>query len=170
MRFATTTLSTSAGVVLVALLLSTPAPAADCDAREGADAVICEVNRVRADRGLQRLEGDRRLRRAADAYAEDMAERTYFAHVSPEGETLSDRLRAVGYIDDGARWHVGETLAWGRGRRSTPASIVAAWLRSPPHRRIVLGRFREVGIGVAVGDPFGGGGLTYAADFGSVGR
>jgi uncharacterized protein YkwD len=170
MRSATTTLRTSAGVVLVALLLATPAPAADCAAREGDDAVVCELNRARADRGLQRLEGDRRLRRAAEAHATDMAERTYFAHVTPEGETLSDRLRATGYIDDRHRWHVGETLAWGRGRRSTPASIVAAWLRSPLHRRIVLGRYREVGIGVADGDPFGGSGLTYAADFGRVGR
>ena len=169
MRLSITTLGTSAGVVLVALLLATPAPAADCDGREADDAVVCEINRVRADHGLQRLERDRRLRRAADAYARDMAKRTYFAHTSPEGETLADRLRAVGYIDDRVRWRVGETLAWGRGGRSTPASIVAAWMRSPPHRRVLLGRYREVGIGVADRDPFGGSGTTYAADFGLLG-
>ena len=170
MRPAITTLGTSAGVVLVALLLATPIAAADCGTRDAGDAVVCEINRVRADRGLRGLDTDRRLRRAAIAHARDMVERRYFAHASPEGETVSDRLRATGYVDDRVRWHVGETLAWGVGRRSTPASIVAAWVRSPPHRRILLGRYREIGVGVADGDPFGRGGTTYAADLGLAGR
>ena len=168
MRLAITTLSSSAGVVLVALVLATPVEAADCEGR-GAAAVACEVNRVRSGHGLKGLETDRRLRRAAAAYAGDMVEHSYFSHVSPEGGTLSERLRAVGYINDPVRWRVGETLAWGRGRSSTPVSIVAAWMRSPPHRRVVLGPYLEVGVGIARGTPFGGRGVTYAADFGRLG-
>ena len=168
MRFPATKLST-AGLVLAALVLATPAEAAVCGARDTGDAVLCEVNGVRADNGLRQVKTDRRLRRAATRYARDMVARRYFAHVSPEGATLSERLRAVGYVDDAVRWHVGETLAWGRGPRSAPASIIAAWMRSPPHRRILLGRFLDIGVGVADGDPFGGSGTTCVADFGLLG-
>jgi hypothetical protein len=67
------------------------------------------------------------------------------------------------------RWHVGENLAWGTLRRARPAAVVAAWLRSPSHRRIMLDpRYRVVGVGVVRGVPFPGPrhGRTYTADFG----
>ena len=166
----TTTLRASAGVALVALMLATPAEAADCSARDADEAVVCEVNRVRDDHGLRPLETDRRLHRAAEAYARDMAQDGFFAHVSPGGATLSDRLREVGYVGDRVAWRVGETLAWGRGRRSTPAATVDAWMRSAAHRRVLLGRYREIGVGVADRDPFGGSGSTYAADLGTLDR
>ena len=170
MRLTVTTLSSSAGVVLVALVLATPIEAADCSARDADDAVVCEINSVRADHGVRELVTDRRLRRAAAAYARDMVERAFFAHASPEGATLTDRLRSAGYIDDRVRWRVGETLAWGSGQQSAPAATVAAWMRSPPHRRILLGRYRDIGVGVAGGAPSGGRGKTYAAAFGLIGR
>ena len=45
---------------------------------------------------------------------------------------------------------------------------MAAWLRSPPHRHVMLARrLHVVGIGVADGTPGHGPGLTYTADFGS---
>lgn len=130
---------------------------------------MCEINGVRDDRGLKAFQPDRRLRRAAALQAQDMVARGYFSHVTPEGRRLSDRLRAGGYISDRVAWHVGETLAWGRGELSTPAATVAAWMHSPSHRRILLGPFLEIGVGVAAGDPFGGRGTTFAADFGHLG-
>jgi uncharacterized protein YkwD len=151
------TLCSSAGAALVALVLAAPVEAADCRGLEDARAVVCEVNDVR-------------LQRAAEAHARDMVRRDYFSHVTPEGATVSDRLRESDYITGSVAWRVGEALAWGRNRLSTPAATVTAWLRSPPHRRIVLGRYREIGIGVAGGDPFGGPGTTYTADFGLLGR
>jgi uncharacterized protein YkwD len=164
------TLCSSAGAALVALVLAAPVEAADCRGLEDARAVVCEVNDVRADRGLEALGTDRRLQRAAEAHARDMVRRDFFSHVTPEGATVSDRLRESDYITGSVAWRVGEALAWGRNRLSTPAATVTAWLRSPPHRRIVLGRYREIGIGVAGGDPFGGPGTTYTADFGLLGR
>jgi len=163
------TLLAAAVAVLVALMSSSPAAAADCDAPAEADAVVCEVNRARTDRGLEPVVRDRRLHRAAAAHARDMVAREYFSHVTPEGEGLSDRLRQAGYISGRVPWHVGETLAWGRRRMATPAAIVEAWMRSPSHRRIILGRYDEIGVGVADGDPFGGPGATYAADLGLLG-
>ena len=155
----------------MALVCSSPAGARSVECRDLADdeAVVCEVNLVRADRGLGALAEDRRLRRAAVAHARDMVSRRYFAHVTPEGSRLSDRLRANGYLSGRVAWHVGEALAWGRRELSTPSATVAAWLRSPPHRRIVLGPFSQIGVGVARGVPFAGRGATYAADFGRLG-
>ena len=153
----------------MALITASPAPAADCDSLADADAVVCEVNRVRDNRGLERVVRDRRLHRAAAAHARDMTARDYFSHVTPEGERLSDRLRDVGYISGRVPWRVGETLAWGRRGMATPAAIVAGWMRSPPHRRIILGRYEEIGVGVADGVPSGGPGRTYAADLGLLG-
>jgi len=44
---------------------------------------------------------------------------------------------------------------------------VSDWLRRPAHRANTLdGRFRDIGLGVAVGTPAGGGGGTYTNDFG----
>lgn len=158
----------AAGALLVALV-PTPAEAAECDALGEADAVVCEINRVRAERGLEPVVKDRRLHRAAAAHARDMTERDYFSHVTPEGERLSDRLRRSGYISGRVSWRVGETLAWGRGQMATPAAAVAAWMRSPSHRRVILGRYREIGVGLADGVPSGGPGTTYAADLGLLG-
>ena len=40
-------------------------------------------------------------------------------------------------------------------------------MNSPPHRAILLGRFRKVGLGVASGSPVGmAGAATVTADFG----
>ena len=40
-------------------------------------------------------------------------------------------------------------------------------MNSPPHREIVLGSFRKIGLGVAAGSPVGmDGAATVTADFG----
>jgi uncharacterized protein YkwD len=45
-------------------------------------------------------------------------------------------------------------------------------MASPPHRAVLLGRgYRDVGIGVALGNPHGGAkgsSATYTADFGTA--
>jgi uncharacterized protein YkwD len=75
-------------------------------------------------------------------------------------------LQAAGYRGRFA----GEVLAWGQGRDASPRAAVRSWLHSPPHRRVLLGRsYRDVGVGVALGSPFGGGRqgtATYAANLG----
>ena len=146
--------------------LAAPASAA-CTAAGSADAVACEINRERVSRGLRALVPDARLERAGRAHARDMVRRGYFSHVSLDGAHLSDRLRDAGYVDDRAWWRVGETLAWGRGALASPAAAVRAWLRSPPHRRVLLRPdYRDVGVGALTGLPFGGDGMTYASEFG----
>ena len=105
----------------------------------------------------------------ATRYARSMVRHGFFSHTSPGGATLLDRVRAVGY--GGRRVAAGEALAWAQGRLATPRAIVRAWMASPPHRAVLLGRgYRDVGVGVALGTPYGGAtsrSATYAADFGS---
>lgn len=133
------------------------------------EALLCEIDRVRERRGVRRLRGQRRLGRAAWRHADDMVEREFFSHVSPGGGEFSDRLRRAGYARRGCRWRAGEILAWGLGRRSAARGIVAAWLDSPPHRRILLsGRYGRIGVGSRLGTPLYGPdrGVTVAAVLG----
>jgi uncharacterized protein YkwD len=133
-------------------------------ARAYARAVRCLVNEQRAGAGLHRLAGDRRLGRAARQYSGAMVRERFFDHVSPEGSTLGQRARAAGYPGG----TLGETIGWGTGELATPRAIVAAWMASPPHHAVLLGReFRRVGIGVADGSPAGDAeAATVTADFG----
>jgi len=108
-----------------------PRPGTVSETRE---AVLCLVNRARAERGLAPLSDDRRLQRAAQAHARDMGERDFFAHSDPDGGEADDRIRAAGY--DGQT--TGENLAWGSGIEATPARIVESWMESPGHRANVL--------------------------------
>ena len=83
-----------------------------------------------------------------------MVKRNYFAHVSKSGTDFVTRLTRTGYLRGARAWTVGENLAWGSGKRSTPREIVAAWMNSPGHRANILQRrFREIGIGVVFGAP-----------------
>jgi uncharacterized protein YkwD len=166
------------GVVVAALPLAASAGAPDADAascktgRDGVplaapSATLCLINRERRARGLVPLSGNARLVRAAGRHAADMVRRGYFSHVSPEGQTFVDRLRGAGYLGRCA-WSVGETLAWGSGTESSPRSRVQAWMHSPPHRAVLLGRsFREAGIGAVGGVPGNrSAGVTYVGEFG----
>lgn len=161
---------------LPALLVPHSAAAASC---RGADvaagelsaasaeaAVACEINRHRREHGLAVLDRAGALARAGGRHAADMVRRAYFSHVSPGGRSMAERLLAAGYAR--GSWAAGEVLAWGTGGRSSPAAVVAAWMRSPGHRRVLLDpRYREAGVGVAHGNPSGGAaGGTYAAELG----
>lgn len=81
-------------------------------------------------------------------------------------------MRATGYLRDAVAWALGETLAWGIERRSTPAATVGAWMDSGTHRRVLLNRrYRELGIGVEHGTPLApslDSAATFVAEFGFV--
>jgi uncharacterized protein YkwD len=97
-----------------------------------------------------------------------MVARDYFSHTGPGGGDFVTRIRDAGYLDTSRSWRVGETIACATGAGAAPATIVRGWMRSAPHRRILLApAFHVAGIGIALGTPsFGGRGATYTADFG----
>jgi uncharacterized protein YkwD len=143
-----------------------PAPSNLADVRA---AVLCLHNRERAARGLPPLRENARLRRAAEGHSGDMVASGFFAHDSPSGDGMAERILRTGY-GQGQSWALGENIAWGTGTLATAAEIQRAWMESPGHRANVLRRrFRELGIGIAVGAPVASGamqGATYTADFG----
>jgi uncharacterized protein YkwD len=132
-------------------------------------AVLCLHNRERTARGLPPLRENAKLRRAAVGHSGDMVAGRFFAHESPAGADMTDRILRTGYAR-GQSWSLGENIAWGSGVLGTAAEIQRAWMESPGHRvNILRPQFREIGIGIAVGAPVDAGGLdsaTYTADFG----
>ena len=151
---------------------------AHADARPGYDsgevvrrATLCLLNQERARRRLTRLGPDRRLALAARRHARDMVRQGYFAHESLSGTPFTERIHRTGYTV-GRAWRLGENLGWGGGSHATPTAMVRAWMASPGHRANVLGRYREVGVGLALGAPVPGqpDAATYATEFGKVKR
>jgi uncharacterized protein YkwD len=132
-------------------------------------ALQCEIERIRAQRGLHRLHANRRLAKAARRHAADMVRRHYFSHYSPAGNDVADRARRTGYAKANCAWRLGEVLAWGVEGRSTAAATVQAWMGSPTHRHILISsRYSDVGVGTVAGTPVKQlpHGLTAAAVFG----
>lgn len=151
----------------VAMLVACVAPAPAVAACTGADreaetlnldeadaALSCVIDERRRGAGRRAWSDDARLGLAARRHAADMVERHYFAHESPGGRDHMDRIRRTGWGNRRSRWRAGEALAWGSGSASTPRSLVAAWMRSPGHRRILLDPgYDAAGLGIARGTP-----------------
>ena len=134
-------------------------------------ATLCLLNRERRAHGLPRLSANGQLRIAGERHALDMVRRDYFSHTAPGGTSFVSRIKDTSYIRPDAGWSVGENLAWGAGRSSTPRSIMRQWMNSPGHRANILRRgYRQIGIAVVRGVPVAGiaGGATYATEFGAL--
>jgi uncharacterized protein YkwD len=148
-----------------------PEPSNVAAARE---AILCLINRTRAEHSLEPLKPNGQLEAAAEDHNAEMLQVDYFAHVAPDGETPVDRIKKTGYIaSESAGYVIGENLAWGTYSLSTPKAIVEAWIASPGHLANILeSRYTETGIGVtpAVPQSLGEGnpGATYAQEFGVI--
>jgi uncharacterized protein YkwD len=102
---------------------------------------IRRVNSYRVSRGLPALVWDRRAAAVAKAHSRDMFDEGYFSHMSPNGRSLRDRLKA-GSLDYS---RAGENIAWGQ---TTGREVLSAWLRSKGHRRNIESRdFTHHGVG-----------------------
>jgi uncharacterized protein YkwD len=143
---------------------SSPAKLGEAGARH---ATLCLLNHQRAAHRLRPLRADRRLAKAALGHSKDMVAHRYFAHESRSGAPFTRRIVATGWTRSRRSYVLGENIGWGSGSLATPRSMVRAWMHSAPHRANILdGRFRMIGVGVALGSPAGGGGATYSTDFG----
>jgi uncharacterized protein YkwD len=110
-------------------------------------AIIAEMNRERARRGLTPLSGERRLDYAARDRMDDMFARRYFNHVDPDGRDPFWSMRSRGY----RYLTAGENLASGY---QSPQAVVAGWMESKPHREAILSpQYRDVGLSIRSGSP-----------------
>jgi uncharacterized protein YkwD len=124
-----------------------PLPANEAQVRT---ATLCLLNAQRTRNGRVALSQNVLLDRAAVLHSLDMAKRKYFEHADPDGVQPAARIVHQGYPPI----LVGENLAWGELAESTPANIVALWMKSPGHRANVLEPdYREIGIGLAFQAP-----------------
>ena len=99
------------------------------------------LNEDRARNGLPALSMDSELSALARTKSQDMLENGYFAHESPTLGNAAAMLDDSGYDYDG----VGENIA----HHANVEKADAAFLSSPAHRTIMMGRqWDKVGIGV----------------------
>lgn len=108
--------------------------------------VLTELtNREREAYDAPELQVNELLTQAAELKAQDMAEKGYFAHTSPEGRTPWYWLGQVGYKYSSA----GENLAV---NFYDSEDVDQAWMNSPAHKaNIIKKEYTEIGIGVARG-------------------
>ncbi|ASD64194.1 CAP domain-containing protein [Bdellovibrio bacteriovorus] len=116
---------------------------AECDPMTGmACEVLMAVNHERTSRGLDALVALPACVAEAQAHADDMVARNFFAHDSPT-ETTTQRFARFGL--SGSYW--GENIAAGY---STAAQVMAGWMSSAGHRNNILSsNFRTMGVGIA---------------------
>lgn len=136
----------------------------DFDRGKLEQAIHREVNEERANQSKRELRYRDDLRTVARGHSEDMAERGYFAHESPDGQNIEDRYAAAG-IDCPTK---GENIAqsWYKTNVRTDSgteyydtvdelasAIVDQWMNSPDHRENILRfDFSSQGIGVKAMD------------------
>jgi uncharacterized protein YkwD len=129
------------------------APAAGLTALE--QDAFNRINAERAKAGCAALTVDPKIQAVARAHSEDMRDRNYFDHATPEGVSPAQRL-----TQGGVSWRsMGENIA--RGQRDA-ATVVTGWMNSSGHRaNIVNCGFKTSGLGVATG----GNGPYWTQDF-----
>ncbi|WP_053716871.1 CAP domain-containing protein [Saccharothrix sp. NRRL B-16348] len=135
-----------------------PAPVAPTRTEvEVAEAKVVELtNGERAAHGCPALAADDRLATAARAHSADMAAQNYFDHVSKDGRSFVDRVKAAGYPAPGA-----ENIAAGQ---RTAEAVVKGWMDSPGHRANILNcKLKTLGVGMARGGSYG---IYWTQNFG----
>jgi uncharacterized protein YkwD len=112
------------------------------------NSMINLVNKERADRGLNILAFDSKLREVGRLHSTDMFKRGYFSHYSPEGEDVADRAEKleVDYLV------IGENLAYAPSLELAHKGL----MNSPGHRANILSPdYSKIGIGVMDGGVYG---------------
>ncbi|MDQ3239595.1 MAG: CAP domain-containing protein [bacterium] len=111
--------------------------------------IVNQTNDWRGKSGLNALRLNGPLSVAAQLKGQDMLEKGYWAHVSPDGKAPWYWINRAGYN----YLRAGENLA--KDFRDT-TSTVNAWMNSPGHKANILNpNYKDIGIGVVSG-PFNG--------------
>jgi len=136
---------------------------------EARKAIACLINKRRSNAGLPSLDRHRALQKSAQRHNNRMHGTGCFAHQCPGEPGLDTRIRSTGYLSGANRWKYAENVAWGRGKRGSPANVVEAWMHSSGHRANILSNdFRDLGVGFDDGTPSSkrASGGIFTVDFG----
>jgi hypothetical protein len=120
------------------------------------------TNNQRINNGSEPLVLNSKLNEAAQAKADDMVNRNYWSHNTPDGKEPWVFFDNAGY----KYFKAGENLAYGF---STSSATVRGWMNSPTHRDNLLDPdFTEVGFGFQNGSNFNNSGpeTVVVAEYG----
>lgn len=107
------------------------------------DGLVQETNERRTAQAQKPLSLNAQLTKAAQIKAQDMVERNYWSHNTPDGNAPWEFVNNAGYSYAKA----GENLAYGFADED---EVVAGWMNSPGHRANMLDvNYQEVGFGFA---------------------
>ncbi len=104
------------------------------------------INSIRSSHGLQLLNPNPVLNSIARSRSQDMINRNYFSHYTPEGKNIFNIFLENGiiYADAGENLSQASPPSWG-----SPESVVNIWMSSNPHRANLLNpHFGQLGLGV----------------------
>jgi len=105
------------------------------------------INAERTERDLLPLRFDPVLMKVARSHSRDMAERSYFAHISPPPDETNPFERYENALGRKFRAVVGENV--GRAEQPLMGQIHASLMESPEHRANILDvEYTRVGVGV----------------------
>jgi len=109
------------------------------------DNIITLTNESRQQFFVPALTENQVLDKAAQAKADDMLAKGYFAHNSPDGRTPWDFITTAGY----SYLMAGENLAVNFNEAE---NVETAWMNSPGHKANILNKnFQDIGIGISQG-------------------
>jgi len=111
--------------------------------------VLRLTNLERKKRGLKPLKLNQSLAYSARYHAKDMAEDNYFNHDSYDRKKNGRMVKVCGTFQRIKAFekfnYMAENISAGR---QTPKSVLKAWMKSPGHKKNILGKnFTEIGIG-----------------------
>ena len=119
------------------------------------------TNAERESAGVDKLQRIALVEEIAKGHSQDMADRDYFRHVTPEGLDPTDRVMRAGHDctkDYGSYYTYGlaENISWVSGiehnetAQDIAQDVVTSWMNSPGHRANILEpAYDRIGVGVA---------------------
>lgn len=106
------------------------------------------VNHERTKEGLKPLVYEEKAYRAALYHSEDMAKRDFFNHHSPEGHSVTNRLKQQNFEFSNTAW--GENIASCYNYKNPLEITLTSWMKSPGHKKNILNsKYRYGAIGIA---------------------
>ena len=104
-----------------------------------------QINKIRQAQGLSQLRNNEKLAAVARNYSQKMQQQNFFAHTSPDGDTMVQRVHSKGIF----YLMIGENLFMCTNVPQPVPASVKGWMNSPGHRKNILHpEYRETGIGV----------------------
>ena len=123
-----------------------------------------------ANTAKQPLAMNQLLNDSAQAHSDWMLATDTFSHTGANGSSAGDRMKAAGYSFTGS-WTWGENISirWGGGVSESPSLVEGfhdGLFKSAGHRTNILGdAFKEVGIGIGLGEYKGSAGADATQNF-----